>query len=296
VKVTADAPAKLNPYLAVGAARPDGYHHVDTVLVALDLGDAVSVESATALSVTCEPDLGIAERDNLAWRAATAFGEAAGVEPLVSIHVAKRIPAAAGLGGGSSDAAAVIACLATLWGISPQDPLLQRTAAAIGADVSFCLKGGSALYGGRGDRFIRALPQVAGFFALVNPRTPVSTAAAYAAFDSLPGVAPPGSRHVTDAMRRGEIAQLGEALYNNLTEASAGLVPEILDALALVRPAPGCVGAAMAGSGSTVFGLFASEEAASEVKRRARERGWWSEVARPRAAGALASMKTGVDS
>lgn len=296
MRVVADAPAKLNLYLAVGSRLPDGYHHVDTVLVALDLCDTVIVEPAAALHLTCEPDVGAAAEENLAWRAAVALGEAVGKEPAVSISVSKRIRAGAGLGGGSADAAAVLAGLARLWDMRSDDPVLERTARSLGADVPFCLRGGCALYGGRGDRLIRGLPLPSAVFALVNPGPPVPTDAAYAAFDRLLAARRPGPASVTDALGRSEAEALGAALFNNMTEASAGLVPEVRNALALMRGASNCRGAEMAGSGSTVFGVFDDESAAVAAVERARERSWWATVARPRAGGALASTTTGVTS
>lgn len=288
--ITVEAPAKLNLYLGVGARREDGYHDVETVLVALDLADTVTVSPARELSLSCEPDVGVPAEANLAWRAAVALGEAVGREPAAAIRIEKRIPAGAGLGGGSADAAAVIAALARAWEVAPDAFVLENVASSLGADVPFLLRGGCALYHGRGDRFVRDVPLPGAVFALVNPGVPVPTAAAYAAFDRMLRAKAPGTRHVSDALRLERTPRaLGEALFNNMTEASTGLVPEIREALSVVSSASGCLGAAMAGSGSTVFGVFEMEEPARAAVDVAAARGWWATTARVRAAGTLRS-------
>lgn len=287
-----EAPAKLNLYLGVGGRRPDGYHDVETVLVALDLHDTVTVEPAAELSVVCEPDVGVPALDNLAWRAAEAFAGEVGRSSDVAIRIVKRIPAGAGLGGGSADAAAVIAALSVLWEVPSDAPVVGRVAASLGADVPFLLRGGCGIYGGRGDEFVRALPLPAVHFLLVNPGVPVPTAAAYAAFDRMLRPAAPGVRLVTDALRlERDAASLGAAVFNNMTEASTGLVPEIREALALVAHSRGCAGGLMAGSGSTVLGVFGDRASAEEAGSAARERGWWALVACPRPGGAFDSVR-----
>ncbi|TLM78483.1 MAG: 4-diphosphocytidyl-2C-methyl-D-erythritol kinase, partial [Actinobacteria bacterium] len=179
------APAKVNLFLGVGAARPDGYHDVTTVLHALSLHDTLEISPAETLTLDCEPDLGIPAEKNLAWRAATEFSRAVGREPAVALRLRKRIPHGAGLGGGSSDAAAVIAGLASLWGLPRDDERCEAVARALGADVAFFLEpAGAALMTGRGDVIEQALRPLAGVpVALVRPETPVPTPAAYAAFD-----------------------------------------------------------------------------------------------------------------
>jgi len=292
--IRVEAPAKLNLYLGVGNRRPDGYHDVQTVLVALDLHDSVTVRPAAGLSLRCEPDVGVPPEENLAWRAAVELSAATGEDGAVAIDVVKRIPAGAGLGGGSSDAAAVIAALAAHWGIPANAPVLESTAASLGADVPFLLRGGCALYAGRGDEYVRSLPVPAACFLLVNPGVPVPTAAAYAAFDRMLRPRTPGVRDIGDALRlQRDAASLGSTLFNNMTEASTGLVPEIREALVFAAGSPGCRGAAMAGSGSTVFGVFDDLDATEAAAAAARERGWWSYAARPRAGGTLEQV-TGV--
>jgi 4-diphosphocytidyl-2-C-methyl-D-erythritol kinase len=142
------APAKVNLYLGVGPLMPDGYHAVDTVLHALELHDDVRVSAAPGFALSCHPDVGVPMADNLACRAAHALGEAFGRPVNAEVVLSKRIPHGAGLGGGSSDAAAVITGLARMWGVGPTDDRCVAAAATIGADVPFFLYGGAALMTG----------------------------------------------------------------------------------------------------------------------------------------------------
>lgn len=281
------APAKVNLYLAIGAPLPDGHHSVTTVLVALDLADLVTVEPAAALSLTCDPDVGVASSDNLGWRAAVAMGKAFDRSPDFAIHIEKRVPAGAGLAGGSADAAAVIAAVAAAWDVQPDDYRLSAVASAVGADVAFALRGGCGLYGGRGATFRRALRPPKAHFAIITGPKPVSTAAAYIAFDRIGRTPAPGPKRVTSALCLEELPELGAALFNNMTAAAVSLVPAVGDALAFMAAAEGCCGSAVCGSGSAVFGLFADAAQAQEAADAARERGMWAVVAAPIAAGTL---------
>ena len=184
------AHAKVNLLLSVRpGAAPDGYHAVETVLCALELCDEVAVEpsEASGIALLCDPDPldGRPAEGNLAYRAAAAACAAFGVEPSLRIRIAKRIPLQAGLGGGSSDAGAVLRCLAALWGVDPRDPRLERAAASLGADVPFFLDERPGHYAGRGDVLVERLSPLRLPVALVKPPVGVSTAEAYRALDRL---------------------------------------------------------------------------------------------------------------
>jgi 4-diphosphocytidyl-2-C-methyl-D-erythritol kinase len=281
------APAKVNLYLAISPARPDGLHPLTSVFCALELGDEVTVLPADALSLVCEPDLGIAAHENLAWRAAVAMGETFDRSPDFAIRVVKSVPAGAGLAGGSADASAVIAAIAAAWGIRHSDAGLQTVAASLGADVPFSLTGGCGVYTGLGGTLQRALRLPSCHFAIVCGPDPVPTGAAYQAFDSLGRTGAPGPRHVTDAIQMSDTAGLGAALFNNMTDASVGLVPLIAEQLDFMRATPGCLGALMCGSGAAVFGVFATEDEAAAAAASGIERGWWAVHTRPRATGTM---------
>jgi 4-diphosphocytidyl-2-C-methyl-D-erythritol kinase len=274
------APAKINLYLAVGALRHDGHHDVVTVMQALGLHDTVELETGRPFSVSCDPELGVPVERNLAAIAARSLGALIGREPSVAIKVVKRIPAAGGLGGGSADAAAVLFGLAHLWSLGADDPRVLQAARTVGADVAFFLGGGTALFSGRGDMFERRLPTPGLAVALLNPGVPISTAAAYAAFDGMPQTSPPGPAAILAALQSGAPDAVGAALYNNLTEPACGLAPEVAEALALLEGAEGVYGRGVAGSGSTVFGVFADDTAAEVACHVARARGWWARATR----------------
>lgn len=280
------AHAKVNLFLAIGAKRDDGYHEVSTVLQALDLADEVSVgPSAAGTTLERDTDLGIPPEEDVAYRAAESWRALSGYAGGIRISVRKRIPAGAGLGGGSADAAAVLWLLSGRK--SPTDPIdeeLFEAAASLGADVPFFLGPGTRLMTGRGDRFSDVLPTPELHLVLVNPGVPVPTGAAYARFDRSLMPPAPAPDAMLAAVREGSPAAIAGALYNNMTEASCALVPETAVALRFLRERDGLLGAAMAGSGSTVFGIFESPGQASEAARAAAEGGMWA-----RATGTAAS-------
>ena len=273
--LTITAPAKINLFLGVGSIRPDGYHSVQTVLHTLELADTVTLTPADELTLTCDVDLGIPPQSNLAYRAAQAFSAAYGLDVLLHIAVAKRIPAGAGLGGGSSDAAAVLVGLAHWAGLPLTDPRLLDVATSLGADVPFLLEGGAALMDGRGDHLVRRLTPAGASVVVVRPPMPVPTAAAYQAFDAAPELVG-DMRPVTDSVRFRDVAALAAGLANNMIPASQTLVPAIGEALKFLRAEAGVLGATMAGSGSAVFAICTSELDAERIARAAQKRGWWS--------------------
>ena len=271
------APAKVNLFLGVGPPRADGYHGVSTILQAVNHSDTVTLDEADELLVVCEPPVGIPAEDNLAHRAASALAEALSRPAQASIHVRKAVPTGAGLGGGSSDAAAVLAGLAALWGLDREDPMLARVAASLGADVPFFLGegGGTALFGDRGDRFERAFPTPVLDLVLAKPRGSISTAAAYAAFDAAP--APAGRLEaMLEALTTGDRHAIASALSNNLANAACGLVAAVGDALAWMRTADGVLGTSVSGSGSGVFAVCEDARSARRIAESASKRGLWS--------------------
>lgn len=280
------APAKVNLFLGVGEPRPDGYHDVTTVLHALELHDIVEIEPAPALTVSCDVDLGVRATQNLAHRAARALGEELQRDPAVHISVRKRIPHGAGLGGGSSDAAAVIAGLAHLWDVDAGDERCVRAAQSLGADVPFFLsRTGAALMTGRGDTFAREVPGLRGaFVALVKPAEPVPTADAYRLFDEDPGE-PGDPRPLLQALDAGDVTGVARRLSNNLSHVAQVIVPAIGAVLSSVRAHAGVLGAQVAGSGSAVFAVCEDAAAAERVASLGADMGHWSAVTALRARG-----------
>jgi 4-diphosphocytidyl-2-C-methyl-D-erythritol kinase len=285
--LTVTAPAKVNLFLGVGAVRPDGFHAVQTIMHTLELADTLTLTPADDLCLTCDRDLGIAVAKNLAYRAAQAFLAAFKFDVLPHIQLVKRIPSGAGLGGGSSDAAAVLAGLAHWAGLPRDDDRLVAIASSLGADVPFFLRGGAALMSGRGDEFVCHLRPLEVDVVLVKPIIPVPTPEAYHTFDSNPQVAGDVSV-VAEVLGARDARQLAQVLSNNLTLASTSLVPEIAKALAFLDEEEGVVGSLMAGSGSAVFALCEDAQTAQRVACTAADRrGWWSAATRMSANGPI---------
>lgn len=279
--VRVHSPAKINLHLAVGERLTDGYHELTSVFHALALADEVLVTSADSLSLTCDVDLGVSPQDNLAFRAALAMGRRFDRDPSVTIAIRKRVPHGAGLGGGSSNAAAVIAALATTWGVDPAGAECHEVARSLGADVGFFLvPTGAALMTGRGDHVACELAACAGLeVVLVRPHEPVSTAQAYAAFDRDPVPAEPSSA-MLDALAACDARAVAAATYNNLAPAAISVLPVVAQVLSWVRSQPGVLGAQVSGSGSAVFALCDSADNSRSLVEAAQSRDLWSVATR----------------
>ncbi len=285
VRVVMTAPAKVNLYLGVGAVRADGYHDVDTVLHEIDLSDTVTLTPARGVSLDADVALGILPEENLAYRAAVALAERLGRSPDVHISLEKRIPAGAGLGGASSDAAAVLAGLPALWQTEVATDVLTEIAAGLGADVPFFLVGGTALYTGRGDVLEHSVEAPSLDIVVVNVGAPVPTARAYAEFDRLGSLAAPGPVRVLEACGSGSAIAVAEALFNNMTDAAIAIVPRIADALEWCRGRADVAGCAVSGSGSAVFAICGTRAAALEVASAASDAGFWARATRSSSVG-----------
>lgn len=270
VAAEAFAPAKVNLALHVTGRRADGYHLLDSLVVFADLGDRIRVEAAErlSLSVTGPRAAGVpADATNLVWRAAEALGPGRGAR----ITLEKHLPAAAGIGGGSSDAAAALRALATLW-----DVALPRAAdvLALGADVPVCLDARAARMGGIGERLdpVPALPEAG--LVLVNPGTGVSTPAVFKALAQRNNPPLPDPGPWADAAA---LAAWLRQTRNDLEAPARALVPEIGAVLGAISTAPGCLLARMSGSGATCFGLFADRASAARAAQAigGQNPGWW---------------------
>jgi 4-diphosphocytidyl-2-C-methyl-D-erythritol kinase len=280
--LTVRVPAKLNLQLAVGPPRPDGYHDLVTVFHAVSLFDEVTAEAAgrDGVSVSGEgADRVPGDRDNLALRAVAALRAAVGPRVAGSVHItiAKRIPVAAGLAGGSADAAAALVACNELWGAGLGQPELLEVAARVGSDVAFALLGGTAVGRGRGERLTPALaPATPYHWVLAFADGQLSTPEVYAALDRLraaEGEGPAGSREppgpsldaaLMSALRSGNARQLGRALSNDLQPAALSLFPALRKTLAAGLEL-GAFGALVSGSGPTCVFLAASADRALDL-------------------------------
>jgi 4-diphosphocytidyl-2-C-methyl-D-erythritol kinase len=280
IGVTVRVPAKLNLQLAVGPPRGDGYHDLVTVFHAVSLFDEVTVVPADqdGIAVTGEgADRVPADHNNLALRAVAALRAAVGpaaAEPAVAgragIHVtiAKRIPVAAGLAGGSADAAAALVACNELWGAGLSQAQLAEIAAGVGSDVAFALLGGTAVGRGRGERLTPALaPATPYHWVLAFADGQLSTPEVYATMDRLRAaeVAEPAlDAALMSALRSGEARLLGRALSNDLQQAALALFPALRKTLAAGLEL-GALGALVAGSGPTCVFLAASANRALDL-------------------------------
>lgn len=276
------AHAKVNLLLNVqpltGSAT---YHGVDTVLYPLGLCDEVRIEPAAqeGIRLTCDPDPlaeGMPVQDNLAWRAAAAMGDAFGHPLAIDIAIRKAIPSQAGLGGGSSDAAAVIRGLASLWSVDMQDARLQEVAAGLGSDVPFFLHEVPMRFSGKGDVPGERFAPFEAPVALVKPSRGVSTVAAYRRFDEL-GTQPCGGAALFDALRTSDVRGIAQSTGNNMEEAARSLCPQLDEVFAFLETRAELVGPALlCGSGSCVAAFVESDASAARIARDARACGWWS--------------------
>lgn len=301
--LTVFSPAKVNLHLSIGAKRADGYHDAYSVMHALTLHDMVTVrcereteDAPIAVDVRCTThggvdELSIASEDNIAYKAIVALADEFGLSDAgyrFTVHIDKHIPHAAGLGGGSSNAAAALLAACRVFGIDPDGERVFAVASKIGADVPFFLRGGCAQLGGRGDVFERDLAPMNAPVVLVRPDGGVSTAAAYRAFDENAGQA--------DLRAQGVSAERAQdvQLYNNLSAASETVMPELVEVKDWLRQQVGVARDAstgepcvlLSGSGSATFCVCESMNAAYAVVSAAKQRGWWARSCSFTSAGA----------
>lgn len=276
--LTLFAPAKINLYLGVHTERDDrGYHKVDSLMAAVGLADIVTVTPAQELTVQTVPASDFPMQKNTAYRAAAAMAERYGREANVCVTIEKHIPLCAGLGGPSTDAAAVIVALAELWGVDRSDPALDDIARGIGADVPFFLHASPAFYVGGGDVLATEYPALpATPVVLVKPReASVSTIEAYRRFDENPVSADkPGA--IASALRAGDAETAYALIHNNLGVISAQMEPQIQTVLDWLRTQDGTVAVDVCGSGACSFAICDTVVMASNLAASAQQNGWWA--------------------
>jgi 4-diphosphocytidyl-2-C-methyl-D-erythritol kinase len=271
VSVTVRVPAKVNVQLAVGAARPDGFHDLANVFLAVGLYDEVTVTPAEELRITCAgPDAAEVplDRTNLAARAAIALAERRGIDPAVHLHIAKDIPVAGGMAGGSADGAGALLACDALWGTGASREELLEICAELGSDVPFSLVGGAALGTGRGEK-LRTLEVGGGFsWVFAMAERGLSTPAVFREFDRLTeGLdvpEPVASEALLDALAGGDPDALAAAVSNDLQPAALSLFPELADTLA-AGSAAGALAGLVSGSGPTTAFLARDAGAAAEI-------------------------------
>jgi 4-diphosphocytidyl-2-C-methyl-D-erythritol kinase len=269
--VTARVPAKINLELMVGPRRPDGFHHLATVFQAVGLHDDVCVEPAPEWGVTINgpyADLVPADDTNLALRAARLLAAEAGIDLPVHITIDKDIPVAAGMAGGSADAAGALLACDALWGVWSSKAALQELAAQLGSDVPFALLGGTAMGSGRGDQLAPVLGRGRYTWVLALSDVGLSTPEVYAECDRIRSdlrvPAPTTSAAMMSALRSGRADLLGRALSNDLQPAALSLQPRLEEVLATGMD-NGALGGIISGSGPAVAFLVTDTEGSLDL-------------------------------
>lgn len=271
--VRARAPAKVNLYLEVLGKRADGYHEIETLMVAVNLYDTLEFKEEVSgqILLDCNRSDLSSGPDNLVRRAADLLRERAGCSRGAAIRLSKRIPMAAGLAGGSSDAAATLVALNELWDLQLDPARLAELAGELGSDVAFFLSGSAAWCTGRGEQVTPVGLGRRLRFVLVCPAVGLSTAAVYQA------VTPPETPQSGSALRRaveaGDIEEIGRRLHNRLQPVAERLCPEVAalcNRLEELTPA----GQLMSGSGTSLFALCRDQHEAMRIARALRQATW----------------------
>jgi 4-diphosphocytidyl-2-C-methyl-D-erythritol kinase len=271
--VTVQSPAKLNLALSVGAMRPDGYHSVATVYQAVSLYDEVTAREAppghfgVTLAGSARRGVPLGD-DNLAVRAARTLAGRCGLTTGVALGIRKAIPAAAGLAGGSTDAAATLVACNALWGCGLSRNQLMELAAQLGSDVPFCLLGGTAIGTGRGESVNPALARGSYEWVLAFAEQGLTTASVYAELDrgrrGRPAAEPRVPAEVMSALLSADADALGQALCNDLQEPALRLRPRLRQLL-VAGDERGALGALVSGSGPTCMFLAEDNDHALDI-------------------------------
>jgi 4-diphosphocytidyl-2-C-methyl-D-erythritol kinase len=260
------APAKINLLLDVIRKRDDGFHEVEMIMTMVDLADRLRLEELAGDRIVLSSQAGFIPLDekNLAFQAARLLKERYGISRGVYMHLDKRIPVAAGLAGGSSDAAAALRGLNRLWNLGLPREQLEALGAELGSDVPFCIRGGTAIARGRGEKLesMPAPPQC--WVILAKPPINVSTADIYGKLKAAELAAHPSVSRMMEAIREQSFARMCDSLGNVLETVTLGRYPEVRQIKECMEKL-GADGVLMSGSGPTVFGLVSKESKIARI-------------------------------
>ncbi len=256
--------AKINLGLDIVGKRPDGYHEVNMIMQSIALADEIELLPAEEISVTTDKSDIPDGQDNLAWKAVMLMAEKYGHKPNVQIRIRKRIFAAAGLAGGSADAAAVLRGLNRLWELGLSAEKLEVLAAELGSDVPFCIRGGTAAATGRGEILEPLTDMPETWLVLAKPRVAVSTAWAYQNFRNEDVTARPDITAMKKAIRHSDKQGIIACMGNVLESVTCKAYAEI-DAIKEIMMANGAEISLMSGSGPTVFCFVDSEASGKHI-------------------------------
>ena len=259
--------AKINWSLDITGVREDGYHFMDMLMQPVSISDEIEISSAPALSVTVSGFPPVrADESNLAYRAAAALKKAGHYRSGAAIHLFKRIPVGAGMGGGSTDAAAVLVGLNKLWGLSLPSAELEKIGLTIGADVPFFIRGGLTRTRGIGEAMESYEAEYNYWLLVIQPCAGLSTSQVFGLWHDDPEMKRPDTDAALQALRSGNLSLLCASVENVLQPVSAHLRPEIGTACGRLVD-EGAMAAKMTGSGSAVFGVFRSRPMAERAFR-----------------------------
>ncbi len=263
--VTVEANAKINLTLDILGKRPDGYHEVAMVMQTVGLHDTLTLEKREqGISLNINVPWLKADEKNLAWRAAALVQEEFGLTGGVHIELTKRIPVAAGLAGGSADAAAVLKGMSELYGLNLSDNKLCELGAKLGSDIPFCLLGGTMLATGRGEVLKRLPDMPETWVVLVKPRISVSTAWAYQNYDEQGAERHPDNEAIQKEITRGSRKGVAKLLCNVLESVTINKY-DVIERYKQMMLDKGAMASMMSGSGPTVFALAQNREQAEEI-------------------------------
>lgn len=284
MKVTLNAPAKINLYLDVLGRRENGYHDIESIMQTVTLFDTVTVEKAEELSMTCSEGSLPCDEKNLCIKAARRFFEKTGITGGARIHVEKRIPVSSGLAGGSTDAAATLKALNEIYGHPMTEDDLYALGATLGADVPFCMKGGCVLCRGIGEEMTEISYNCDYSVVIARAGEGVSTPKAYGALDEKYGdelAKPFGNvEKIISALDGGDSAAVAEEMLNTFETVVLPYHKEAREAVEYLNSADS-LGAMMSGSGPAVFALFDSDAKAQSAADSLIEKGYRAFAVRP---------------
>jgi 4-diphosphocytidyl-2-C-methyl-D-erythritol kinase len=265
--------AKINLTLDILRKREDGYHDLQMVMQSIDLADRITITPAQTGTGTMGTDLPYLPADgrNLAQMAAAAFRAATGRGMEVDIHIQKQVPVCAGMGGGSADAAAVLRAMDQLAGTGLSPARLAEIGASVGSDVPYCVLGGTALAEGRGETLTPLAPLPPCWVAVCKPPFPISTPQLFSRVNVRKIVRRPDTAGMVAALEAGDLPGVARRMYNVFEDVLDPRRRSEIDAIKAVLIDCGALGAAMTGSGPTVFGLFQEEDRAAAAVQRLRE-------------------------
>ena len=273
MKMQIQAPAKINLYLEIVGKRPDGYHNLQSIMHTVSLFDILDFEDDTSIKLTCSDTTLPVDKTNLIYKTVVKMQKTFGINKGIKIHLVKNIPTGAGLGGGSSDAAATIIALNKIWNLNKTKAELEAFAATIGADVPFFLTGGTAIVEGIGEKITKINVKNKYHFVLVKPSFGVSTAWAYSQvklpltnIDKIGSI----SKVLTEDVLTTSVAK--KFFFNRFEEFVFPKYREIEDIKKYLESF-GCA-SLMSGSGATIFALASSNKQSVDLVEKLKKRGW----------------------